>query len=60
MIGVERPAGLARHVPVLLAEAVDALAVRRDGLYVDGTFGAGGYTQALIDRGARDRARPRP
>ena len=53
MMGVERQAGPARHVPVLLAEALDALAVRRDGLYVDGTFGAGGYTQALIDRGAR-------
>jgi 16S rRNA (cytosine1402-N4)-methyltransferase len=41
------------HVPVLLTQAMDALDPRAGGLYVDGTFGAGGYARALLDRGAR-------
>lgn len=35
------------HVPVLLAEVVDALGTA-GGIAVDGTFGAGGYTRALL------------
>jgi 16S rRNA (cytosine1402-N4)-methyltransferase len=42
-----------RHIPVLLAEVIEALAPAPGGLIVDGTFGAGGYTRALLDRGAR-------
>ena len=40
--------GPARHVPVLAREVVDALAPRSGGFYCDGTFGAGGYTRALL------------
>ncbi|HRE15136.1 MAG TPA: 16S rRNA (cytosine(1402)-N(4))-methyltransferase, partial [Usitatibacteraceae bacterium] len=36
------------HVPVLLEEAVDALRVRPDGTYVDGTFGRGGHSAAVL------------
>jgi 16S rRNA (cytosine1402-N4)-methyltransferase len=41
------------HVPVLCEEAIGALNVREGGLYLDGTFGGGGYTRALLARGAR-------
>ncbi|MGI9371636.1 MAG: 16S rRNA (cytosine(1402)-N(4))-methyltransferase RsmH [Hyphomicrobiales bacterium] len=38
-----------RHVPVLCAEVIGALNVRDGGVYVDGTFGAGGYSRAILD-----------
>lgn len=37
------------HIPVLLDEVIEALAPEDGALYVDGTFGAGGYTAALLD-----------
>jgi 16S rRNA (cytosine1402-N4)-methyltransferase len=37
------------HQPVLAREAIDALAVRRDGVYVDGTFGRGGHSRLILD-----------
>lgn len=37
------------HIPVLLSEVVDGLAPKDGGTYVDGTFGAGGYTNALLN-----------
>lgn len=39
-----------RHIPVLMNEVVDAIAPRDGGRYLDGTFGAGGYTTAILDR----------
>ncbi|MBX9758848.1 MAG: 16S rRNA (cytosine(1402)-N(4))-methyltransferase RsmH [Beijerinckiaceae bacterium] len=40
--------GPARHIPVLLEEAVSALSPHEGGVYLDGTFGAGGYCRALL------------
>jgi 16S rRNA (cytosine1402-N4)-methyltransferase len=40
--------GSALHTPVLLAEAIAALAPRDGAVYVDGTFGVGGYSRALL------------
>jgi 16S rRNA (cytosine1402-N4)-methyltransferase len=42
----------APHVPVLLAEVIAALQPARGGTFLDGTFGAGGYTAALLAGGA--------
>lgn len=38
------------HQTVLLHEAVDALVTRPDGFYVDGTFGRGGHSRAILER----------
>lgn len=38
----------APHIPVMLAEVLDALQPRDGEIYVDGTFGAGGYTSAIL------------
>jgi 16S rRNA (cytosine1402-N4)-methyltransferase len=38
------------HVPVLLGCALEYLALRPDGTYVDATFGAGGHTRAMLAR----------
>jgi len=40
--------GPARHVPVLRERAIEALAVKPGGLYLDATFGAGGYTRSIL------------
>jgi 16S rRNA (cytosine1402-N4)-methyltransferase len=40
-----------KHVPVLLNETLDALAVKPAGRYVDGTFGRGGHSRAIAGRG---------
>ena len=42
----------AAHIPVLLDEVIEALAPQPGDLIVDATFGAGGYTRALLDAGA--------
>lgn len=40
----------AYHVPVLLRESVDGLAVRPDGVYIDVTFGGGGHSREILSR----------
>lgn len=38
------------HVPVLLKQSVDGMAVRPDGIYVDVTFGGGGHSREILSR----------
>ena len=46
--------GLARHIPVLGRRVIDWLGVHDNGLYIDATFGGGGYTRAILQTpGAR-------
>ena len=53
-------AGEPPAISVLLAETLGALALRPGEVFVDGTFGAGGYSRALLEkRRARRRDRPR-
>lgn len=40
----------AEHISVLLHEAVDALNIREDGVYVDCTFGRGGHSRQILSR----------
>ena len=42
----------APHIPVLLNEVIAALAIAPGETHVDGTFGAGGYSRAMLDAGA--------
>jgi 16S rRNA (cytosine1402-N4)-methyltransferase len=46
--GLAVAGGLARHVPVLARPALELLNVRDGGIYIDGTFGAGGYSRAIL------------
>jgi len=38
------------HIPVLRNEAIEALAIREEGIYIDATVGLGGYTRAIADK----------
>ncbi len=42
----------ARHIPVLLDEVLEALWPKPGDVIIDATFGAGGYTRAILDAGA--------
>ena len=44
--------GVQDHIPVLLDEVIAILAPRDEATYVDGTFGAGGYAKAILEKGA--------
>lgn len=53
IVGGDEPSGSvaggpAHHIPVLLAEVITALKPSHGGVFVDGTFGAGGYTRAIL------------
>ena len=40
--------GSVRHIPVLLGEVLEALTPAEGDIIIDGTFGAGGYTRAIL------------
>lgn len=43
----------ALHIPVLLDEVIEGLAIAPGSIQIDATFGAGGYTRAMLSQGAR-------
>lgn len=47
--GVRTSAQSGRHIPVLLASVLDALQPKDGETYIDATFGAGGYTRAILE-----------
>ena len=38
------------HIPVLLAECIDGLAIRPDGIYLDGTAGGAGHSKLIAQK----------
>ncbi|MFA6080791.1 MAG: 16S rRNA (cytosine(1402)-N(4))-methyltransferase RsmH [Patescibacteria group bacterium] len=41
------------HTPVLLDQVIEALDIKKDGLYIDATFGEGGYSEAILNKGGK-------
>lgn len=41
------------HVPIMFDECMEALAVKRGGVYFDGTLGGGGHSHGILERGGR-------
>ncbi|QIK96601.1 16S rRNA (cytosine(1402)-N(4))-methyltransferase RsmH [Sphingomonas sp. HDW15A] len=52
MTGAEPRESQAPHVPVLVDQVIASLSIQSGETHVDGTFGAGGYTRALLGEGA--------
>ena len=50
MTSTANPQAAPRHLPVMPEEVIAALAPKDGGIYVDGTFGAGGHTRLLLER----------
>src|SRR3990167_6232255 len=42
------------HQPVLLHESIEGLAIKPNGIYIDGTFGRGGHSQAILENLSTD------
>ena len=40
---------MSTHYPVMMNEVIEALALKDKAIVVDGTFGGGGYTKAILD-----------
>ena len=47
---VQAPAQTQQHITVLLNEAVEALNIQPNGVYVDGTFGRGGHSKLILEK----------
>ena len=56
MTGQGAESGSRGHVPVLLREVMEHLRAGQGGVFLDGTFGEGGYTQAILDAHPLNRA----
>ncbi len=50
---LQQGGGPVSHTPVLYQEALDWLAIRPGGVYVDATLGGAGHTQGILERGGR-------
>jgi 16S rRNA (cytosine1402-N4)-methyltransferase len=48
-VGLTAAGGPARHIPVMLSEVIEALEPKDGKQFIDGTFGAGGYTRGLLE-----------
>jgi len=44
------PSELPYHIPVMLDECMQGLNIRKDGIYVDVTFGGGGHSRAILEK----------